>query len=200
MQTTVDSCQRELTDQFTPDEEASARPTLDGIYLSLAVEVRIWIRARAGSSLRTLQDVDDVAQDVWLRVAQSYSRFDSQRGSFRAWVYRITQHTVFDLMRTLRSAPSSLDDPGARIPEAPAVEPLPATSRGTRQDLPECFLAELAALSAADRELLRICGLEGRPTCEAARELALSDSTARKRWLRLRNRLARRPGLAARVE
>ena len=200
MQTTVDSCGLDRIEACAQGREESTRPTLDRIYLSLAVEVRIWIRARSGSSLRAVLDVDDVAQDVWLRVAQSYSRFDSQRGSFRAWVYRITQHTVFDLMRTLRSAPSSLDDPGAWIPEAPAVAPLSSTSRGARQDLPECFLAELATLSAADFELLRICGLEGRPTCEAARELALSDSTARKRWLRLRNRLARRTGLAARVE
>ena len=186
MQTTLESCRRELP-VVQAVEASNARPTLERTYLAHALDVRSWIRARISSNLRASLDLDDVAQEVWLRVARSYDRFDPRRGPVRSWVFGIMQHTLCDFLRRSRTAPMSLDEP----PELAAAA---APCQGSTERL----LEELATFSSADRELVRICAFEGRSTCEAARELAISSAAARKRWSRLRSRLARRTGLAAR--
>lgn len=180
-------------------DPGSTSPTLETIYGSLASEVRAWIRTRTGARLRARVEVDDIAQDVWLRVARSLASFDPQRGPVRSWVLRIARNTLLDLMRSAQAIPVSLDgsdslEPGREPESAP-----PASSGASDwSSLPPSLRARFAALAPLDRRLLEICGLEGRPTTEAASELDLPTGTARKRWLRLRNRLAR--GTQAPVE
>jgi DNA-directed RNA polymerase specialized sigma24 family protein len=74
------------------------------------------------------------------------------------------------------------------------------TRRVAREEGLRRFLAEVEALPHEDRELLVICGLEGRPASEAAQQLDLTHEAARKRWLRLRERLAERAELAALID
>lgn len=159
---------------------------LAAAYDELAGEVREWIRARRGSRLRDVHDEDDVAQDVWLRIAFAYRRFDPAQGSLRGWAYRIVQRALLDFLLERARPPASLDD----------VDPASA-GPAPHGEWSEAVLDEVGALERIDRQLLWICGVEGRPSTEAARELALSVAAARKRWLRLRQRLARRPNLAA---
>lgn len=168
--------------------ECEAHPALENVYSSLAPEVLVWVRARAGSRLRASRDIEDIAQDVWLRVAHSLSRYDASRGSVRKWVHRITEHTVLDLLRAVRAAPLSLDEPEVLL-ALPAVDLLSAERTEWRELSPR-LRARCAALAPLDRRLLAICGPEGRPTTAAARELGLTTEAARKRWLRLRRRLA----------
>lgn len=195
MHPTADTLERELG---RSDGERERTPVaLERAYLTFAHEVRVWIRARGGARLRLVFDVDDVDQEVWLRVTQSYSSFDPQRGSLRSWVFGITQHTLFDLLRRQRAAPVSLDDPADGTLDTLAFELGSEREVCPNQGLPEPFLKELATLSAADGDLLRICALEGRSTIDAAHELSISASAARKRWLRLRRRLAQRTYLVA---
>jgi len=168
---------------------------LDQAYVELAPEVRAWIKTRSSLRLRTMLEDEDIAQEVWLRVALSFARFDPERGSFRSWIYRITQHTLLDLLRALRATPLRLEEAEAGSSAALECAPLGA---GASEESPTPLLAELAAMPPEDRRLLWICAVEGRPSTAAARELAISESAARKRWLRLRRRLARRTDLAAR--
>lgn len=159
---------------------------LSQAYAELAPEVRAWIHARRGKRLRDAHDEDDVAQEVWLRVARAARRFDPARGSLRAWVHRIAQHALLDHLRQGERAPLGLD----------ALELVHGGSA------PDCgadalaLLEELVALERVDRRLLWLRAVEGRTSSEAARELALGVEATRKRWWRLRHRLARRTGLA----
>jgi DNA-directed RNA polymerase specialized sigma24 family protein len=74
------------------------------------------------------------------------------------------------------------------------------TRRVAREEGLKHFLAEVEGLPAQDRELLLLCGLEGRPTAEAAELLDLSHDAATKRWQRLREQLSQRTGLAALID
>lgn len=56
-----------------------------------------WIRQRG---IRRREDQLDIAQKVFLAVSQSIGKFDRrQTGSFRAWLYSITQHKISDFRR-----------------------------------------------------------------------------------------------------
>ena len=176
------SAQKEATSEAGPS-------LLRQAHAELAHEVRTWIHARRGSRLRDVHDEDDVVQEVWLRVARTARRYDPARGSLRAWVHRIVQHALLDHLRGLPIPPLALDD-------------LELTSRESAPDDPEATLAcveQLGALECTDRRLLWLCGVEHLSIAEAARELGLGAVATRKRWWRLRHRLACRAGLAARA-
>lgn len=173
------------------------------LYEALAPEMLAWVRARLRPSVRARLELEDVSQELWLRAAHDFPRFDPRRSSIRRWMLSIARQALLDLLRAARTSPASLEqtapdyEPAARRPEeaheAQATELM-------RQEILRRFLDELASLPRDDRELVLICGVDGRPTTDAARELAISGAAARKRWLRLRQRLARRTDLAALVE
>lgn len=160
-----------------------SRRALSEAYEELAPAVRAWVRAGARAGANRSQDLDDVVQEVWLRVLLSYARFDPRRGSLRGWVYRITQRTRLDSLRALRVPLLSLDEEMACVASPGSSAPVSASS------LPAGLRTRITQLSPSDRRLLWLCGVEGQPTSSAARCLAISASAARKRWFRLRARL-----------
>jgi RNA polymerase sigma-70 factor (ECF subfamily) len=165
--------------------EEEARLKLAELHADLDKEVRSWVRGRLCARARCRHDVEDITQDIWLRVALSFARFDPRRGHARNWVYRITLNSICDRLRAFDHVELSTEDQ----PEMFTVLP----SAGVDDPgvvLPPRLRARLAALGESDRALVRICALEGRPTTEAARELGLTASAARKRWCRIRRRLA----------
>src|ERR1700739_4470202 len=55
--------------------------------------------AVAGGILRNREDVEDIAQQVFLKAYFSIRRFD-QRAAFSTWLYKITVNECWDLLRT----------------------------------------------------------------------------------------------------
>jgi RNA polymerase sigma-70 factor (ECF subfamily) len=67
-------------------------------------------------------DIDDLEQEVFLRVARSLGQFEG-RSSFSAWVFRIAKHVGLDLLRRRAPGQVSLDAAaGLRIGGAEGVE------------------------------------------------------------------------------
>src|ERR1700687_3498757 len=54
--------------------------------------------AVAGGILRNREDVEDIAQQVFLKAYFSLKRFD-QRSAFSTWLYKITVNECWDLLR-----------------------------------------------------------------------------------------------------
>jgi RNA polymerase sigma-70 factor (ECF subfamily) len=188
----------------TPERQPTAPGSdLERLYAERAPELAAWVATHLRPSVRARLDLEDVAQEIWTRAALAYPRYDARRSTLRTWLERIARRTLIDLLRAARATPLSFEqatppiEPAARRPEE-AHEA--QSTELIRQEILRRFLDELATLPRDDRELVLICGVDGRPTTEAARELAISGAAARKRWLRLRQRLALRTDLAALVE
>jgi len=57
--------------------------------------------AVAGGILRRREDVEDIAQQVFVKAYFSIKRFD-QRAAFSTWLYKITVNECWDLLRKKR--------------------------------------------------------------------------------------------------
>jgi RNA polymerase sigma factor (sigma-70 family) len=60
--------------------------------------------AVAGGILRSREDVEDIAQQVFLKAYFSLKRFD-QRAAFSTWLYKITVNECWDLLRKRKVRP-----------------------------------------------------------------------------------------------
>jgi RNA polymerase sigma-70 factor (ECF subfamily) len=196
------------------------------LYARVAPAILAWVHVRLGPAARRRLDPEDVVQEVWLRALKAFPGFDPARGNFRCWIFKVTKYELLDTFRWLAAAsrrgeqaaaPESraaeasagsamrgpIMGPGPRRERSPSQIPDDVSSftrRIAREEGLLRFLGEVESLPEADRELLLICGFEGRPTTEAAELLELSHEAAAKRWQRLRQRLSQRTGLAALID
>src|SRR5215813_8856413 len=60
--------------------------------------------AIAGGILRRREDVEDIAQQVFVKAYFSLKRFD-QRAAFSTWLYKITVNECWDLLRKKKVRP-----------------------------------------------------------------------------------------------
>jgi RNA polymerase sigma factor (sigma-70 family) len=144
---------------------------------------------------------EDVLQEVWLRGAREFARFDAARGPFRAWLFQVTKSTVLDALRNRAARVPASPVGGPRTAFADVPAPVTTLSRRVaRDEALEQVLVELQALDGGERDLVVLCGLEGRTTVEAARVLGIGAEAARKQWQRLRARLGCNTRLLALIE
>ncbi len=203
----------EATNELARRVSAEDELEFSRLYERLAPAVHAWVSLRLGRGARVRFDLEDVAQEVWLRAAKAFSQFDPERGSFRTWLFQVTKYTLLETFRALATGPRTVPElavtsvesglgsarRGVDLSQVPdSVTTL--TRRVAHAEGLARFLEEIEALPPEERELLVICGLEGRPATEAAPQLGLSHEAARKRWLRLRERLAKRAELFSLIE
>src|SRR6202045_1020569 len=62
------------------------------------------VAAVAGGILRHREDVEDIAQQVFVKAYFSLKRFD-QRAAFSTWLYKITVNECWDLLRKRKVRP-----------------------------------------------------------------------------------------------
>src|SRR6202050_4546181 len=142
--------------------------------------------------LRRREDVEDVVQQVFLKVFVSLKRFDL-RAAFSTWLYKITVNECWDYLRKKKVRPlvyetdlseeqvSRLDGvvSAERPPESPA-------RRAETKDILDQLLDELPE---RDRELLLLKEIEGFSVQELAEMLDLNVNTVKVRLFRVRARL-----------
>jgi RNA polymerase sigma-70 factor (ECF subfamily) len=126
------------------------------------------------------QEVDDVVQDVLLRWLQ---RAGSLRpDELEPWLITTARNRAVDVLRARGAANLGADDELARVPEAPVA-------KGALADLVCCLESMLAALTPAERDLLRQVDADGGSQVELAAQLGLAPSGLRARVQRARARL-----------
>jgi RNA polymerase sigma-70 factor (ECF subfamily) len=121
---------------------------------------------------------EDLFQHTFLRLAESGPSL-APDSDLRAWLFSVARNAFYGHARARRTAER-------------AVLPMPETSDGLLETgivLDELERA-LALLSASDRELLLLVGVEGLSYEEAALVLNLDQTSLRKRVSRARARLA----------
>ena len=148
--------------------------------------------AVAGGILRRREDVEDIAQQVFVKAYFSLKRFD-QRAAFSTWLYKITVNECWDLLRKKKVRPllyeSDLSEEQAL--QFSASERLESGAQDVSDKLETQQQVErlLQGLDERDRMMLILKEVEGFAIEEIAEILDLNANTVKVRLFRARRRI-----------
>jgi RNA polymerase sigma-70 factor (ECF subfamily) len=143
----------ERVEEVDPGVLAAAQHGDDEAFVDLMRHYDRRLRMVAFHVLNDRQLMDDVLQDVTLRVYRSLTRFRGE-SSLGTWLCRIMYHACCDAMAHAgRLHPFSPDD----LPDSPDPAPDPADAVATREALADAF----AALSPEQRLAVLLVDREG---------------------------------------
>lgn len=148
--------------------------------------------AVAGGVLRRREDVEDIAQQVFVKAYFALKRFDG-RAAFSTWLYKITLNECWDLLRKKKVRPLVYE---SDLSEEQARQVLTSESREyhgpdirqvleTRQRVDRL----LAGLDHRDRVMLTMKEVGGFGIEEIAEVLNLNANTVKVRLFRARRRI-----------
>jgi RNA polymerase sigma-70 factor (ECF subfamily) len=162
---------------------------LDELYRRYAPKLYTFCRYTA----RTLdaQSVEDLVQDVFMRVIKSAHTYDARRASFRTWLFRIARNRCIDVMRRaqrVRMLPildraEQGDEAGESVQESALVDERQDTEgdvawASVLDALRECIEA---LADESERQALLLYYLGGKVYREIGQVLGKSTSTAKNR-------------------
>src|SRR6266550_5873590 len=145
--------------------------------------------AVAGGILRRREDVEDIAQQVFVKAYFSLKRFD-QRAAFSTWLYKITVNECWDLLRKKKVRPllyeSDLSE--EQVQQFSAAEKFESGAQDVSDKLEAQQRIEilLQGLDERDRMMLILKEVEGFAIEEIAEILDLNANTVKVRLFRAR--------------
>lgn len=134
------------------------------------------------------QDVEDVAQDAFVKAYRNLANFDG-RAQFFTWLYRIASNTAMDWRKRekhRRHAPLPESPDGQDL--LPADVPGPRTAV-QRRELAKAIDAAVAALPEKYHEIVVLREVAGLSYEEISATLGISKGTVESRLFRARERL-----------
>jgi RNA polymerase sigma-70 factor, ECF subfamily len=147
--------------------------------------------AVAGGILRQREDVEDIAQQVFVKAYFSLKRFD-QRAAFSTWLYKITVNECWDLLRKRKVRPlvyeADLSEEQARqfgAPERQRLLPDVSEKLEAQQEVEKL----LEGVDERDRMMLILKEVQGFAVEEIAEILDLNANTVKVRLFRARRRI-----------
>jgi len=151
--------------------------------------------AVAGGILRNREDVEDIAQQVFLKAYFSIKRFD-QRAAFSTWLYKITVNECWDLLRKKKVRPlvfeAELSEEQAQAYQSSSeqADGRPDTSEqmAARQQVEEL----ISCLEERDRAMLALKEVEGFSVEEIAEIMGINGNTVKVRLFRARQKITER--------
>src|SRR5246127_3564303 len=148
--------------------------------------------AVAGGILRRREDVEDIAQQVFVKAYFSLKRFD-QRAAFSTWLYKITVNECWDLLSKRKARPlvyeSDFSEEQSRQNTTTAREATKGPETGYRMAMRQELEAMLGQLDKRDRAMLILKEVEGFSVEEIADSMGLNANTVKVRLFRARRRI-----------
>ena len=148
--------------------------------------------AVAGGIVRRREDVEDVAQQVFVKAYFSLKRFD-QRAAFSTWVYKITVNECWDMLRKRKVRPlvyeADLSEEQARQVISSAGKDKDTPDISERLEARQRVERLLDGLDERDRLMLILKEVEGFSIEEIAEVLDLNANTVKVRLFRARRRV-----------
>lgn len=149
--------------------------------------------AVAGGILRNREDVEDIAQQVFVKAYFSLKRFD-QRAAFSTWLYKITVNECWDLLRKKKVRPlvyeSELSEDQATMYLATEQKTDHGPDVSEQLQLREQLDQWLDCLEERDRTMLTLKEVQGFTVEEIAEILGINGNTVKVRLFRARQRIA----------
>src|SRR6266446_7495111 len=148
--------------------------------------------AVAGGILRRREDVEDIAQQVFVKAYFSLKRFE-QRAAFSTWLYKITVNECWDLLRKRKARPlvyeSDFSEEQSRQYSATEREAAKGPDTGDRMAMRQQLEAMLSQLDKRDRAMLILKEVQGFSVEEIADSMGLNANTVKVRLFRARKRI-----------
>jgi RNA polymerase sigma-70 factor, ECF subfamily len=148
--------------------------------------------ALVGGILRRPDDVEDVAQQVFLKAYLGIKKFD-QRAAFSTWLYKIAVNECWDYLRKRKVRPlvyeADLSEEQVSLLDGIISTERPTESPSTRMEAREVLDRMLGALPEQDQQLLILKEVEGFSVQELAEILNLNVNTVKVRLFRARGRI-----------
>ncbi|HEY2456633.1 MAG TPA: sigma-70 family RNA polymerase sigma factor [Candidatus Acidoferrum sp.] len=153
------------------------------------------VLAVAGGILRNKEDVEDIAQQVFLKAYFSLKRFD-QRAAFSTWLYKITVNECWDLLRKRKVRPllyeAELSEDQARQYQASEDVADGAPDVSERLASQQQVEKLLDCLEERDRMMLILKEVQGFSVEEIAEILEINGNTVKVRLFRARQKIMER--------
>ncbi len=141
------------------------------------------VRRITYSVLRSAEDAQDAAQEVFVRVWRRLSDFDSNAASFSTWIYRIATNIAIDCYRrrASKACDVSLDALGSDATILAAVPSDQTDCDGETTCRVETARSAVMSLSEKHREVLLLREAEGLTYAEIAARTGLKRGTVMSR-------------------
>jgi RNA polymerase sigma-70 factor, ECF subfamily len=182
-------------DELT-EEECMTRLGGPEVEAALSALYDRYARTVYGVGLKILGNrslAEDLVQEVFLKVWRSADTFDSSRGSFSTWLYRVTRSCALDLYRKRASRVRQVPD------GAPHIAAARDSSAGPQEVVDESWLSwrvsrALEALDAPRREVIELAYFGGLSQREVSERTGVPLGTVKTRtasaFKKLRRELA----------
>lgn len=164
---------------------ANVAAAADARWLAFVEPLRAFLRKRVPPGV----DADDVAQDVFLRLARHQSSVAAVR-DLEAWVFRIARSALTDALRAEQRRAKRVSD---QDPDALSDDATFGPQRGdshadddARAELSACVRPFVAALPPAYRRAIELTAVQGLTQEEAAKREGISLSGMKSRVQRAR--------------
>jgi RNA polymerase sigma-70 factor, ECF subfamily len=142
--------------------------------------------------LRHSDDVEDIAQQVFLKAYFGIKKFD-QRAAFSTWLYKIAVNECWDYLRKRKVRPliyeADLSEEQVSRLDGIVSSTRPPEGPNARTETREIVERMLDVLSEQDRQLLVLKEIEGFSVQELAEILHLNVNTVKVRLFRARGRI-----------
>ena len=165
-----------------------------GAYEELIKRHQQRVFAVAAGVLRRHEDIEDIAQQVFVKAYFSLKRFDG-RAAFSTWLHRITLNECWDLLRKKKVRPLLYE---SDLSEEQAQRVADSESDGAGPDIRQRLENQqrverlLAGLEERDKLMLILKEVEGFSIEEIAEVLDLNANTVKVRLFRARGRIVRK--------
>jgi RNA polymerase sigma-70 factor (ECF subfamily) len=136
-------------------------------------EIYGWLLKQSDSPV----DADDLLQETFLRAIRQQGKFCAIENA-RAWLFDVARHLVIDRSRRQRPMFQLHDELAMQQSELDAVDSLAG-----------CLPWVLEKLTRTDRDIIKLCDLEGMKQADFAARHGLTLAATKSRLLRARARL-----------
>ena len=175
----------DLVQRAREGDEAASRDIVEGLQRPVIATIYRFL----GTGFR--REVEDLAQEVFLKVFRAIDSFDPKRAKFTTWVYTFVRNHCFDVLKKRRLKTTSLhavapDQPARDFPDRRELQP---TADAENTELGRRIGEALATLGEDQRMVFILREYESLDYREIAAITGVNEGTVKSRLFRAKESL-----------